>query len=189
LVSIPSPVGNYLMLWFISLGSSMALMGVAAVIYMITGKTEGLTEIFILMFNGSATIFILLTMIPAGLFILIFAIVWNAGAPIVAPMLGALWNFFAGLIIGLANLALGLLNVNIPFRPLTFVSEMPNLAIQLINSKTIYLVIADIEVTEAIAAVTSLLAALKDFLIETATGGNSGSGVFEAIIHQKGIWS
>jgi len=185
LVSIPSPVGNYLMLWFISLGSSIGLMLVAAVIYMVTGKEDGLTEIFILMFNATATSFILLTMIPAGLFILIFSILWNAGAPIVAPIMGALWNFFAGIFIGIMNI---LPFVNVPFRPLTFVSSMPSLLIQLANRGTIYIEIANIDVVEAIGAVTSFLSALREFLIGVATG-DSGSGVFAVVLHNKGLWS
>lgn len=186
MVSIPSPIGNYLMLWAISLGSSIGLMLVAAVIYLLTGKTEGVTSLFILMFNATATTFILLTMIPAGLFILLFSIIWNAGAPILAPILGAIWNFFAGLVIGMINI---MPLVDIPFRPLTFVTTMPSTFVQISNRGTIYIEIANIDVAEAIGAVTSFLDALRQFLIGAATGGESGTGVFGVILHKTGLWS
>jgi len=180
MVSIPSPVQNYLLLWGISLGSSVGLMFVAAAIYMVTGKTTGLTEIFVLMFNATATSFILLTMIPVGIFILVFGVTFNALAPLLAPIGAAIWNFMADFIIGFINLIPA---VDIAYTPIQFVLVIPTGVVDYIP-----LQVPVINITEAITGLTEMLAALQEFLIEEVTGGNSGSGTWTPTMIIK-LWS
>lgn len=164
MVAIPSVMQNYMMLWLVSLGSSIGLMLVAAAIFLITGDSE-VTSLFILMFNATAASFILLTMIPVGIFILIFGTLFNAAAPIVAPVMASVWNFFGEFIAGIFN---------VPFDSVTFVTQVSR------YSRAGELVIPTINVAETIEAVISFLVALQGFLIDAATGGTaqSGSGTF-----------
>lgn len=177
MVSIPSPVQNYVMLWLISLGSSIGLMLVAAMIWIITGGDVQITSIFVLMFNATASTFILLTMIPVGIFILVFGVLFNALAPILAPVAASLWNFFGNLIVGLLN---ALPFVSLTFSEVTFVTQMPSTLVQLANRGTVYLVVPQINVVDTIGATVEFLNALRQFLIVSATDASvaSGSGIF-----------
>ena len=180
MVSIPSPVQNYLMLWGISLGSSIGLMFVAALIYIITGESSGVTELFILMFNATATSFILLTMIPVGVFILIFGVSFNALAPLIAPIFAALWNFGAELIVAIIN-AVPLIDLDIAFAPIQFVSVISAFPVDYIQ-----LTVPTINITEAIDGVTSLLTTLQAFMIDAATGGNGSINASQVMAK---LWS
>lgn len=182
MVSIPSPMQNYVMLWGISLGSSVGLMVIAAALYLITGSDAGVTGLFILMFNATATSFILLTMIPVGIFILIFGVVFNGLAPLLAPIGAALWNFGAEFIIGIVN-SIPLLGIDINFLPIQFVTTVnPNI------TSYIQLSVPTIDVESAILATTNFLLALQGFLIDQATGGTSDSGVFIPNLITAKLW-
>lgn len=155
MVKIPSPVQNYVMLWLLSLGSSIVLIVVSAFVYLIEGADAkgSISQYFILMFNATATSFILLTMIPLGAMIILFIVIWNAIAPFAAPLLAGAVNFFAQIAVGLANMVF----INITYTEITISPET-------------------VDITESVGAVIDFLDALRKFLMGAATEGTFGSG-------------
>lgn len=81
-------VGGYYTFWLMGLGSSIVMLLVSFIISIFTNDATILQMVYFL-YNASVSIFIVITLVPVGIFLLVAVPVWNAINDFVAPILGA----------------------------------------------------------------------------------------------------
>lgn len=96
-----SIVGGYLKWWFVSMGSVIGMLFVCMIVAEIADAN--VVTLFVLAFDASVLLFIILTMIPVAIFILGFWLLYTAFAPIMVPfsqsIVDLLFPTFAGLFV------------------------------------------------------------------------------------------
>ena len=83
-------VDKYMLLWAASLGTSIIIVVIAMVVGLAFAETGNFVlSLSALMFNMTAGAFVILTMIPVGVTIIVVGSILNLLGPVVFPIIGA----------------------------------------------------------------------------------------------------
>ena len=143
IMAITDVVGGYVKLWVLSMGSVFLMLFVTLIVSQIAD--ESVTTLFILAYNGSVGLFIIMCGLPVGFFVIIWVLLYNSLAPIMQPMAQAMLDLFVPIFSGMF-VNLGILDAIVFAHPIA-----P----------------ASLNITESISAVTGLINAFAQFLLET----------------------
>ena len=141
-MAISDFVGGYLKIWLLSMGSVFLMLFVTLVVSYVAD--ESVVTLFILAYNGSIGLFIILTMLPVGIFVILFVLLYNGFTPFMQPLMQAVLDLFVPIFSGIF-VNLGILDAHVFAHPIA-----P----------------ASLDITESISAVTGLINAFGQFLLE-----------------------
>lgn len=143
-MAISGVIGGYMKFWLLSMGSVFLMLFVTLIVSYVAD--ESVVTLFILAYNGSVGLFIIITMLPVGCFILGFVLLYNGFTPFMQPLMQAVLDLFVPIFSGIF-VNLGILDAVVFAHPIA-----P----------------AQLDITESMNAVTGLINAFSQFLLDSS---------------------
>lgn len=143
-MAVQALAGGYLKLWLLSMGSVFLMLFVAMIVAQVAD--ESTIVLFILVYDGSVGLFIILTMLPIGAGVILFVLLYNGFIPIMQPMMQTILDIFVPIFSGIF-VNIGVIDAQVAAHPIA-----P----------------ASLDVMEFVNALTGFMHAFTDFLLSNS---------------------